>query len=188
MNGCAASYWRISPDIRKYAAGDTTARITVMYKYDVLALAGNKRYVKKESKAGISVVALKITNHTDSVLQTARMKFFFGNRQVVPLSAYSSSQMLRQGVLIYLLWALLTFSIYDNSYNSAGRAKENPTIIPIGLPIAAGNMIGAGAANGNLRKEFVLYDISDKTIRPGETIYGIISLKELTHKPIRIEY
>jgi hypothetical protein len=184
--GCAASYTRISPEVRKYKMGDSTSAISMMYKYDVLSLKGNKRYAKLEAKAGISVVAIKISNHTDSTLYTSRMKIFFGTKEVIPLNAFSASQMLKQGVVIYLLYSLLGLYVATGPSNTYGQTHY--TVIPIGIPIAAGNMLGAGAANTNLRNEFLKYDISDRIIKPGQDLFAIVSLKEITHEPLRVEF
>ena len=47
-------------------------------------------------------------------------------------------------------------------------------------------MVGAGMANANLRKEFMQYDIANKVIRPGETVFGIISLRETNVAPLNL--
>ena len=48
-------------------------------------------------------------------------------------------------------------------------------------------MLGAGSANSNLRKEFTAYDLTNRTIKPGETVYGIMSMREVSVAPMRAE-
>ena len=47
-------------------------------------------------------------------------------------------------------------------------------------------MLGASLANGNMRKEFEAFDLTNRTIKPGETVYGIISLRETAVAPMRL--
>src|SRR5688572_30361344 len=83
LSGCAASYTPIIPEARKYTGSyhSPDSVITYSYKYDVLSLRGNKRYSKKEQKTGISVVAVRIQNNTDSVVRFSDLKIFLGNKE-----------------------------------------------------------------------------------------------------------
>lgn len=186
MGGCAASYTPINPEARKYRTGDSLAPVTFFYKYDVLGIQGNKRYVKKEAKNGLSVLSVKITNNTDSVINTSSIKLYASTRQIIPMNATSAALQLRQGTVAYLLYCLMFLTISSNS--SSYGEDQHPTIIPIGIPIGIGNMIGAGSANQNLLREFMKYDITDRIIKPHETLYGIITLKETTHEALRIDF
>ncbi|MCR5887120.1 hypothetical protein LRS06_04875 [Hymenobacter sp. J193] len=58
--------------------------------------------------------------------------------------------------------------------------------LPTGPFIAAGNMIGAGTANKNMRNELARYDMTNKVIRPGETVYGLLPLRETNVAPLKL--
>jgi len=190
LGGCAASYSPIIPEARKYISGDSLSPVSFKYRYDVLSLRGNKRYSKKELKNGLSVVSVKITNNTDSVINTSNLKLFYGSKEIIPVNPEAAAMQLKQGTAIYLLYCLLAIYITKDELVSSGsgvRMEHETTVIPIGIPIGVGNMIGAGAANQNLRKEFLKYDISNKNINPHETIYGIITLKETGHEALMLK-
>jgi hypothetical protein len=186
LGGCAASYSPINPEVRKYRSGDSLAPVSFMYRYDVLSLRGNKRYSKKELKNGLNVVAVRITNNTDSIIHTSDLRLFYGSREIIPVNPEVAAMQLKQGTAIYLLYCLLGLYI-TNAESTGYGVQEKTTFIPIGIPIAAGNMIGAGAANKNLKKEFLKYDINNKDINPHETLYGIITLKETGHEVLTLK-
>ncbi|MEM0992348.1 MAG: hypothetical protein AAGI49_04885, partial [Bacteroidota bacterium] len=63
---CATSYRKIEPNTVKYTAANEDQNIQFGYRYDLLQTKGNKRYANKESKRGIQVVAVEITNNADA--------------------------------------------------------------------------------------------------------------------------
>src|SRR4051812_30820762 len=81
LSCCAASYTPIMPEARKYHDSYNTSDSSITYacKYDVLSIRGNKRYSKKERKAGVSVLTVRFQNNTDSVIKFSDMKVFLGN-------------------------------------------------------------------------------------------------------------
>jgi hypothetical protein len=96
-----------------------------------------------------------------------------------------AAQDLKQGVAIYLLYVLGIGQI-GGSYDPLTGQTTGGTLLPWGPFAAAGNMIGASSANANLRKEFLRYDLANKTIRSGETVFGIVSLRETNVAPLRL--
>jgi hypothetical protein len=92
-------------------------------------------------------------------------------------------------VAIYLLYLLLNFQIGGTSTynpNTGQTTTTGGTFLPTGPFIAGGNMLGASAANKNLRMEFAKYDLTNKVIRPGETVYGIVALREMNVAPLKL--
>jgi len=191
--GCAGSYKAIQPDrIATYQSTATFPASPVEFSYQYSALithGGNKKYLKKERKRGYQVVAVKVKNNTSTELQFGRdLELSFGNRPIMPVPAVQAASDLKQGVAIYLLYLLLNFQIGGTTTsNGYGQTTTTGgTFLPTGPFIAAGNMVGAGMANANLRKEFMQYDIANKIIRPGETVFGIISLRETNVAPLNL--
>jgi hypothetical protein len=187
--GCAGSYHAIHPErISTYQSVSTSsAPVEFAYQYSALLTNGaNKKYVKKEHKKGYQVVAVRLKNNTPNDLLFARdLELSFGDRPIVPVPAVQTATDLKQGVAIYALYILLNFNIGGTQNPYTGQT-EGGTFLPTGPFIAAGNMIGAGGANKNLRQEFLRYDMANRVIRPGETVYGIISLRESNVAPLRV--
>lgn len=88
---------------------------------------------------------------------------------------------LKQSPLTYLFYLLLTpLNLYTTETNSYG-VQEQTSSTPIGLVIgpglAIGNMIAAGNANGNFKKELMDYDLNGTLIKKGETKHGLIGIR-----------
>lgn len=187
--GCAGSYTLIRPKtIRTYTASPTTGPVSLDYQFDALRLTHrNKKYVKKENKFGYRVVAVKVTNNWDREVNFSRdLNLIYGDRPIMPVPATTAAHDLRQGVPIYLLYLLLNFQVGGTTDARTGNTTGG-TFLPTGPFIAGGNMLVAGGANTNLRKEFEAYDLTNRVIKPGETVYGILSLRETAVAPIRVE-
>lgn len=187
--GCAASYTRIQPErIASYQSAGNTPGVQVSYQFDALRQRGrNKKYGKKEHKKGYHVVALKVTNNTSQEINFSRdVELIYGDRPITPVPANQAATDMKQGVLIYLLYVLLNPTLGAEVDPITG-ATSGGTTFYVGPFIAAGNMIGAGAANQNMRKEFNAYDLTNRNIKPGETVYGIVSLRETNLAPLRAQ-
>ena len=187
--GCAGSYTAIQPNkIATYISSPSASPIEMAYQFDALRQrGGNKKYIKKEAKHGYHVAAVRVTNKSDREINFSRdVDFLYGERPVTPTPSAMAAHDLRQGVAIYLLYLLLNPRIGVTTDPRTG-ATSGGTTVPLGLFIAGGNMLGASGANGNLRNEFSAYDLTNRTIKPGETIYGIVSMRETSVAPIRAE-
>lgn len=183
---CAGSYAPIRPQrIATYTSSPTAGPVDMAYQYDALHLGGsNKKYVKKEGKRGYHVAAVRVTNNWDRELNFSRdLVLLSGDRPVIPVPATGAAHDMEQGVAIYLLYLLLNFQVGSTRDIRTG-ATSGGTFIPTGPFIAIGNMLGASLANINMRKEFESFDLTNRTIKPGETVYGIITLREVL--PMRL--
>jgi len=187
---CAGSYTALRPDRVPYQmAVATTGPVEFTYQYDALIQHGhrNKKYVKKETKYGYQIVDVRITNHTSQELNFSRdLTLFYGDRPISPVPAMQAAHDLRQGVLIYLLYIPANVTIGGTIDPITGQTRGG-SFLPTGPIIAAGNIVGASSANSNLRREFEQYDLTNRVIKPGETVYGIVSLRETNVAPLRLE-
>ncbi|TPG72105.1 hypothetical protein EAH73_02355 [Hymenobacter nivis] len=186
--GCAGSYTSIRPDrIATYQASAANAPVEFGYQYDVLRLHGNKKYVKKEAKRGYHVTAVRVTNNSGRELNFSRdLNLLYGDRPVMPVGGTAAAQDMKQGVAVYLLYLLLNFNV-GGTVDARTGATSGGTFIPTGPFIAGGNMLGASQANKNMRQEFEEFDLTNRIIKPGETVYGIMSLRETSVAPMRLE-
>ena len=187
---CAGSYTALRPERVPYQmAVATTGPVEFSYQYDALLQHGhrNKKYAKKENKYGYHIVDVRLTNNTDRELNFSRdLTLFYGDRPIMPVPAAQAAHDLRQGVLIYLLYLPLNVTVGATLNPQTGQTSGG-TFLPTGPLIAAGNIVGAGTANTNLRREFEQYDLTNRVIKPGETVYGIVSLRETNVAPLRLE-
>lgn len=190
--GCAGSYSAIHPDrVGTYQSSPVAAAppLQFSYQYDALSLRGhNKKYVKKERKKGYHVVAVRITNNTSSEVNFSRdAVLYYGDRPITPVSNTLAAHDMKQGVLIYLLYVLLNPTLTTNASTNGYVTNENKTTLYIGPFIAGGNMLGAGLANQHFHTEMEDFDLTNRNIRPGETVYGLLSLRETNVAPLRLE-
>jgi hypothetical protein len=180
-SGCAGSYTPIRPDrMANFQSSPTTAPLQLSYQFDALRQRGrNKKYVKKEQKKGYHVVAVQIKNTTSSDINFSRdAVLYYGDRPVVPVASEIAASDMKQGVAIYLLYILLNPTFTSTTSTNGYVTSSEGTTLYIGPFIAGGNMLGAGLANGNFRRELTQYDLTNRNIRPGETVYGLLSLRE----------
>ncbi|MBB6610300.1 hypothetical protein H7F15_04550 [Pontibacter sp. Tf4] len=183
LSSCASTYKPLDPPTAPYTFSEKTDGLVYSYQYDLLQNKRNKKYAKRETKHLMRVVAVKITNTTDSTISIANdYKFMLGNADVVPVPPAIAANKLKQGVPIYLLYLLLNVRITTEE-----NGKEtSSTFIPTGPPIAGLNMIIAANANRKFKEELIAFDISNKTVAPGETVYGLLTLQTIAPAPIRI--
>lgn len=184
LSSCASTYKPLNPSSAPFTFTEKTNGLVYSYQYDMLQLKGNKKYAKREPKNQLRVVAVKVTNTTDSTLHIGKdYKFLMGNSETAPIPPVVAAQQLKQGVPIYLLYLLLNFQ----STTVVNGVVEKGPFIPTGPPIAALNMLIAADANSKFRKELVTQNITDKSVAPGETIYGLMTLHTVSAAPLRLE-
>jgi len=192
-SGCAASYTPIMPEriVQSQPVAGQGA-LGMAYQFDALQARGrNKKYAKKERKQGYHVVALRVTNNTPTEINFSRdAALYYGDRPIVPVAGEIAGRDMKQGVAIYLLYLLLNFNV-------GGTTTTNPytgqmtttggTFLPTGPFIAGGNILGASLANKNFREDLSRLDLTNRNIRPGETVYGVVCLRETSVAPLRLE-
>ncbi|PIQ19977.1 MAG: hypothetical protein COW65_17630 [Cytophagales bacterium CG18_big_fil_WC_8_21_14_2_50_42_9] len=189
FSSCASIFHSIDPQKIPFSYTENNADVQFSYAYDVLALKGNKKYLKKEIKNGMRVVAVRITNNSPQALQlNENLKLIVGINQATPIDPIIVSKDIKQGTWIYLLYTPLTLTFSSTTTNSYGYIEpKNTSVFPIGPFIAAGNLLLAHSSNQNFRKELNKFNLLGKRIEPGQTVYGLITLHSLTAEPIKFE-
>lgn len=186
FGGCAATYKNIDPPALNYSAHDLQDGISLSYKHNVLRERGNNKYAKKEDKAGVRLVAIKLTNNTDSVLRVNRdLVFYSDSNQIFPLAPMAIKNSIKQVVPAYLPYLLLT--LVNLSITNNNKTQVYPIGLVLGPGIAGGNMAVAGSSNNKMLKELIEYDILSRDIQKGETVYGIIGIFDLGYNPISVK-
>jgi hypothetical protein len=189
LTGCASGYDKITPKNLNYLSKNTSNDVTLEYKYGLLT----KKYEKKEEKNDIKLVALKITNNSN-------VDYTFGNNlsltyengnTVFLLESDKTFKTIKQSPASYLWYLLLTpIQLFKTTTNQYGQ-PESESIFPIGLilgpGIAGANMLGASDANKNFKNDLTEYNIIGKTIKKGETVYGLIGLQSKSYEALKLK-
>ena len=180
LTGCASGYKSVNPQNFTYNNPVVNNCLKYDYQYDVLTIRKNNKLAKKEAKYNLRVISVEFTNLTNhDIVFSKDVTAIMGQSAVLPVAPEIVRARIHQVVPIYLLYCMgiITFTKYDEN-------SSKTTVIPIGIPIALGNMIVANNANEKFLKELKSYNLSDKVIRSGETVYGILSFNATGNTPL----
>ncbi|WP_300599619.1 hypothetical protein [Niabella sp.] len=178
---CASGYKAIHPEKLQYIQSREDSILA--YKENVLQTARNRKFVNKEIKKELQVVAVRITNTTNNtLLYNANYKIYAGGNEIQLLDPAMAGKKIKQNAGLHLLYLLLTPMRLNIATTSSNES------IPIGLvvgPVLAGTNIAiAASANKNFRNELAYFDITSKQIQPGQTVYGLITLPNYHNAPL----
>ena len=188
LNSCASSYPKINPKTLNYASKNIENNILFEYKYDLL----KKKYKKKETKKGVKLIAIKITNNSENDIVFGQdFNLVYENGNIINIIQTDKIfKQIKQSPASYLWYLLLTPMQFNTSTSSNGQVQKSSST-PIGLLIgpglAGGNMIAASSANKNFKNELLEFDMNGKTIKKGETIYGLVGLTSNNYDSIKIK-
>ena len=181
LSSCAGSFKSINPSTFQYGTQAERSDAELYYKYDVLRERGNKKYSRKEFKAGVRIVAVRITNTTGKPLVMGEnAKIYTGSSEVRLWPPDLIFKKIKQKVPFYFLYLLLTPTILETNDDSF------PIGLILGPGLTAGNVAVASTSNSRLKKELMDFDLYGKTIQPGETAYGLIGIPESGFLPLKV--
>lgn len=185
--GCASNYRSISPQTNYFNATEKTSELEFSYRYNVLQEKGNKKYAKRENKKGIRLVAVKITNNTEGPIRFPEdAHLYAGNRPIQLLESEFIHSKLKQGVPIYLLYLLFTPMTFTVSSGN-GDVSSTPVGLLLGPGLTALNIGIAASANNKFKEELLQYNLTNRIIEEGETVYGLIGFQDFDYAPLKIE-
>lgn len=193
LNSCASGYKKINPQTINYVSRSIESNILLEYKYDLL----EKKYKKKETKNNIKLIAVKITNNTEKDIifgQDFKLSYENGN-EVSVIETEKLFKTIKQSPASYLWYLLLspiqfysgTTTTSNGSYTETKPANTFPVGLILGPGLAGGNMIAASSANKNFKKELLEFDLNGKTIKKGETVYGLIGSNSNSYDSIKVK-
>ena len=188
LNSCASSYQKINPKTLNYASKNIENNILFEYKYDLL----KKKYKKKETKKGVKLIAIKITNNSENDIVFGQdFNLVYENGNIINIIQTDKIfKQIKQSPASYLWYLLLTPMQFNTSTSSNGQVQKSSST-PIGLLIGpgldGGNMIAASSANKNFKNELLEFDMNGKTIKKGETIYGLVGLTSNNYDSMKIK-
>jgi hypothetical protein len=170
VSSCASNYNAIQPDAMPTDRQGEINGVSYGYSKNVLSKTGNKKYAKKEVKRGISILAVKIENNTDNEISVKDdLIFRMGELELEPLESVVVGDNIKQIAPLYVLYGLLFLNITNNNQTLS---------LPIGVPIAIGNIVVASSTNRKFREDFSTYNIRDEKIAPGETVSGLVAFRD----------
>jgi hypothetical protein len=189
LNSCASGYKSIDPKNINYVSKNVNNDITLEYKYDLL----DHKYAKKEKNNTIKLIAIKVTNNSDRDMVFGRdITLNYENDAILYLMEKETIyRTLKQSPASYLWFLLLSpIQIYKtetNTYNNPGTTSSFPVGLIVGPGIAGGNMIVASSANKKFNTDLNDYNINGKTIKKGETVYGLVGINSNNFDAIKIK-
>lgn len=186
FTSCASGYRPVSPQSLNYVSTNVNDGVTLQYKYDLL----QKKYEKKETKKGIKLVAVSVTNNSDKDLIFGKdlvLNYENGN-DVYMMDKENIYTTVKQKPATHLLYLLLSpLNLYVTTTNSYGQTTSSSSF-PIGLilgpGLTAGNLLTASSANKKFKNDLALYDLQGVLIKKGETRHGLIGIKSDTYEAL----
>ena len=138
MASCAKRYRTINPTTLDFHERSMpNYNLDFDYKYDLLALNGNRRLSKKERRKKFNLVAIKITNNNNfSINVRNEIQFMAQNMPIEVMPTQLLYNKLKQRSLLYALYAFVVFPVQTYPVNSSPRT----ILIPVGLPFAFWNV------------------------------------------------
>lgn len=190
MSGCAGSYHGINPQALAYGyAPRSNAQVQLGYHHNILSEHRNKKFARKEQKKNIQLVAIEVTNNTDRSLTFGQdMQMYSGNIPVVPLDQEITYKSLRQQAPLFLLYLLLSPMQLNTTEVQNGQVETNsfPIGLIIGPGLALGNMLVANGNNQGFQQNLNNYDLTNRQIAPGETVYGLVGITKSYTAPLEM--
>lgn len=193
LNSCASGYKKINPTAINYGSKSLETNVLLEYKYDLLF----KKYKKKETKNEVKLIAVKITNNSNRDITFGKdLKLTYENGfDLSYLPTDKLFKTLKQSPASYLWYLLLSpvqfYSGTKTTSNGYITKTEPANTFPIGLiagpGIAVGNMIAASSANKNFKNDLTAFDITDRTIKQGETVFGLIGVNSNSYESIKVK-
>jgi hypothetical protein len=194
LQSCASFYNPVYPKHVKHNMHESVGDISFSYKYDVMSINGNRKYVNRVKEQGYQVVAYKITNNSsDSLVIGKNLVFMSQNEKIMMSDALYTAKPVKQiaaGFLPYL--AASFFFLYTGAVKSpySGEIVSYDKKIPIGfiisLPITIGNMIVASNNNTEFYDNIRLNDMNGKMLLPKSSISGLLVFQNETQVPLTI--
>ncbi|MBI3220793.1 MAG: hypothetical protein HYZ44_14860 [Bacteroidetes bacterium] len=185
LSSCATTYKTLAP--KSFGTTEVLDSVSFSYKYGILEESGNKKFAKREVPNSIKVLSVKIVNQTKNELIIGKnCKFFSGNNELELVDPIEAHRKLKQGVAEYLVYMLLT----PIKLNIKDPKSFTTDVIPIGLGLGplltVANVSIAASANGKFLKELKSYNLIDKKVLPGQTVFGLITVRTNDFGPIRL--
>ena len=175
LSSCASSYKSINPNTFEFTNTEITEDVVLKYRYNVLRERRNKKFAKDEDQNNLRLMAVEITNNSNQeILLGDNLKLYNGDSEVQLVSPLSAKSDLRQCAGCYIPYALLT--LLNLNIQNGNRITSIPIGLVVGPLVTGANIITASNANRRLKNAMIRFDLLNKTILPGKTETGLITI------------
>lgn len=189
LNGsCARSYYKLQPEELSYTQPEQKNGLTFSYQYSIL----RNKYLKKEDRKNIKLIAVKCINNTDRDLvfgtdiQLIREK---GEAADFAGESYVYDK-LRQRPASHLWWLLFTFFTVSFTEGSTYGGQKTTTI-PVGFALGPiltlTNVSVAAGANKGFKADLKKYNLLGRTIPKGDTVFGVVGVRTLRYEKLSLK-
>lgn len=186
ISSCARSYKLPIPQYLNYANKKVLVEnVTISYMYDVQFDQRNYRYSKKEKKANLALIGVKIENNGEKAIEIKKENFKIrtsAGHEVPIIPPVLYTRRVRQNSELFALYALGGVNYY---YESDGYSSISYN--PLFFIIAMGNVFAAQGANIKQKKFLTKQQIIGKTVNPKSTVYGLIAIPENNYQELEFE-
>lgn len=133
----------------------------------------NYFFARREQKAELSLIAIKIINKSELPLHIRDLQFTCGATvPVSPVKMDDYVNAIKQKAGLYWL-----YSVGVVVYPRPPRESKKFIPLPFGIPVAAANFGIAYRANKRMKQDLGNLDLSNKVIQPGDSIQGLMPFK-----------
>lgn len=188
FSGCASRYFSIESSDYKFNARHETGTLEYAVVRNVLYESGNFKYSRKARKKGVSMAFVKLTNHGDSavVFSPSAFRILSDTGALKLLSPMVFYDKIHQKSGLFFLYFLLNIT-YTTLDVSTIPPETHYHFYPTGPPIGILNYLIADAANRKLREDLVKRNLLNRSLLPGETVYGYLYLDSPNPDRVLIE-
>jgi hypothetical protein len=173
ISSCARPYRKINMSGIPFKENREDNNISYSIRQGVMYNMKNYFFARREQKAELSMIAIKIVNKSELPLNIRDLQFTCGaSVPVSPIKMDDYVNAIKQKAGLYWL-----YSVGVAVYPRPPRESKKFIPLPFGLPIAAANFGIAYRANKRMKQDLGNLDLTNKVIQPGDSIQGLMPFK-----------
>lgn len=179
---CSSKYRPVKLERFSYNDEQVSNGVQISYAHNIQYSSRNKWYTKKERKFGMIAVAVKVENNSGETidLSPANLRVYGPNgvaRRLYTPMEYGEKVKQRTGR--HLLHALYGPWVVSWETDASGNVDTNVFFLPVGAVIGIGNALRASKANRINIETLDRNAIWNKSVEPGEIVYGTLLMAGL---------
>jgi hypothetical protein len=193
FSGCANSFKAINLTKMNYTnIQNCNNKLEVSYIYNIMVISKNISLAAKEKKNCYSTVAVRIKNISETCRMITQDNFrvYDNVNELKTPDKDLYFNRIKQWPGYYGVYAILGFlpSIGNQKSSTRDSEYENLGFLLMGVTASALNIVATNQANYKFKKFMNDNDIYGKTIKPGETVYGIVIINNANFDPLVFKY
>ena len=187
FSSCASNYHLLQPRISEFSSfTENNEGVRLDYQSEVMNLKRNKKQVKQEIKYNLSVINVRITNHSGNLLEIGEnVRFYSGDKPLFMYYSNDSYKQLNQKWGYHLFYLGLT--PLSGTFMVGGLYAAGPIGLVLGPGLAIFNSLKARKANRLLQHELAENSLIGKKVLPGKSLSGIIVIEGKLDAPLYLK-